>query len=192
LRDRENWHSRRRRKHGKESSESQEQLFKRIFPEKVDLSEKKPTTFDWILSRTRDGSGISAPREIIHLLSAAREQQIKYLERGDAEPPGEALFAGQAFKDALPAVSKARFQNTLLAEYPQYRDLLLKLEGKRTQQSIDTLTELWGTPPEETQKISAALAESGFFEPRIGREGKQYWVPFLYRPCLSMVQGSEE
>jgi hypothetical protein len=172
-----------------QSSESQEQLFKRIFPEKIDLSEKKPATFDWILSRTRDGTGISAPREIIHLLSAAREQQIKYLERGDPEPPEGTLFIGQAFKDALPAVSKARFQNTLLAEYPQYRERLLKLEGKRTQQSIDALAEVWSTTLDETQKIAAALVECGFFEPR---GGKQYWVPFLYRPCLSMVQGSEE
>lgn len=174
------------------SSENQNLLFNRIFPEKVDMSDKKPITFDWIISRTRDGSGMLAPREIIHLLSASREQQIRNLERGQSEPPGEILFVGQSFKDALPTVSKARFENTLLAEYPQYRKLLLKLEGKRTQQSVETLAELWGMSQDETQKIISALVECGFFEPRSTHTGHQYWVPFLYRPCLSMVQGTEE
>ena len=37
------------------STESQEEFFFRMFPDQVDVGPNKPTTLDWMLSRTRDG-----------------------------------------------------------------------------------------------------------------------------------------
>ena len=71
------------------SSEAQENLFyPYIFPSQVDLGERKSNTLDWMLSRTADGTGETAPRELIHLLSAARDEQLKSLEMGAPEPEG--------------------------------------------------------------------------------------------------------
>ena len=39
----------------------------------------------WILARTRDGSGTSAPREVIHLLTAARDSQGRLIEIGEVD-----------------------------------------------------------------------------------------------------------
>lgn len=74
------------------SSTQQAKLFYRIFPAQIDAGERKSTTLDWILTRTADGTGNTAPRELIHLMSAARDQQLKLLEMGASEPAGETLF----------------------------------------------------------------------------------------------------
>jgi len=34
--------------------------------------------------------------------------------------------------------------------------------------------------------------EIGYFERRGNRQDSTYWVPFMYRPVLKMVQGSAE
>ncbi len=171
------------------STEEQENLFYRVFPPQVDKGKGKSTTLDWLLTRTADATGQTAPRELIHLLSCARDEQIRQLEIGGAEPPGEALFDSTALKAALPQVSRVRFEQTLCAEHPTLRPLLMPLQGKKTQQSIGTLSKIWGVPPSEAQANAEKLAEVGFFEKRGSREKPAYWVPFLYRDALQMVQG---
>jgi hypothetical protein len=93
-----------------QSSEMQVALFDRMFPDQVDVGQRKPRTIDWMLSRTMDGSRENAPRELIHLLNATRLIQIRQLETGEAEPEGELLFSRSAIKAALPEVSKVRLE----------------------------------------------------------------------------------
>jgi hypothetical protein len=87
------------------SADEQQKLFYRIFPAQIDTGARKSPTLDWMLTRTSDGSDQTAPRELIHLLTAARDQQMKSLEMGAPEPQGEALFDRAAIKAALPEVS---------------------------------------------------------------------------------------
>jgi hypothetical protein len=47
------------------SSEAQTNFFFRLFPDQVDVGPNKPTTLDWLLTRTRDGTQLNAPRELI-------------------------------------------------------------------------------------------------------------------------------
>src|ERR1700691_698000 len=70
------------------SLEQQEALLTRTLPDQVDAG-RNPKTYDWMLSRTRDGSGNSAPRELIHLLSSLRDSQLRRIEIGHDEPPEE-------------------------------------------------------------------------------------------------------
>jgi hypothetical protein len=174
------------------SSQEQEKLFYRIFPDQVDPGKRKSTTFDWLLSRTTDGTKQPAPRELIHLLAAIRDQQLKSLEMGAPEPPNEALFDRAAIKAALPEVSKVRYEQTLLAEHPGLKPLLSHLEGKKTQQTPNTLAKIWGVSREEATASAEKLTEVGFFEKRGTREQPLFWVPFIYRDALKMPQGSEE
>ncbi len=171
---------------------AQEKLFYRVFPDKVDAGSKKPMTFDWMLSRTQDGSQHPAPRELIHLLSSLREQQLRRLELGLDEPPDEHLFDRQTFKDALPEVSRTRLEQTLYAEYPSLKPYLVRLQGEKTQQRTDTLSAIWDVPSDQALTLANELAEVGFFEKRGVKEDPEFWVPFLYRDALSMVQGSAE
>lgn len=172
-----------------QSTQEQYNLFYRLFPPQVKGGAKKPTTFDWMLSRTRDGLGQTAPRELIHLLSSAREMQLKKLELGNPEPSSDALFDSSALREGLAQVSEVRLVQTLYAEYPELREWLQKLEGAKTQQVPKTLAEVWRVDMDKALNVANRLAEIGFFERRVGAP-PVFWVPFLYREALRMVQGS--
>lgn len=175
-----------------QSSDKQATFFYRVYPDQVDSGPNKPTAFDWMLSRTRDGTGQSAPRELIHLLNSIKDTQIRKLENGEAEPQGENLFSRASIKEGLGEVSIVRLQQTLYSEYPGFRDALELLRGEKTQQTPQTLGAIWKLSPAEAQKYAQALAEIGFFEERGTKDQPVYWVPFLYREALSMVQGAAE
>lgn len=125
-------------------------------------------------------------------MDQAREAQVAALERGETAPEGGAIFGRAAFRDALPPVSKVRLEQTIFAEYPALKPYIEKLTSEKTNQSADTLAELWQTSPEQTQEITARLVEIGFFESRGARTDPDYWVPFLYRSALQMIQGTAE
>lgn len=174
-----------------EDQKAQEELFGRIFPEKVERGETRPTTFRWMLSHTCDGTGQTAPRELIHLLSEAKERQLRRIELGHGEPEGERLFEGVAVKEALPEVSKVRLNQTFLAEYPGYRRYVMALEGEKTEHTVATLGKLWNLSEELAFATAGQLSDLGFFESR-GKGLTTYWVPFLYRHALSMSQGAAD
>jgi hypothetical protein len=174
------------------SVEEQRTLFERVFPLQVDLGTRKPKTFDWCLARTRDGYGETAPRELIHLLSVTRDEQLRRYEIGEQSPSGEAIFDRQALKDALPEVSTVRLTKTIYAEYPALKDYLDRLEGQKTNHNDASLAGIWGISISETREIANRLVEIGFFERRGERSNPTYWIPFIYRPALKLVQGSAE
>ena len=170
--------------------EEQEKVFHRLFPQQVEVGERKPDTLGWMLGRTRDGSGYTAPRELIHLLEAAREEQIHALELGRDEPSGEQIISATAIKDALPTVSESRLKQTLFAEYPEFKAALNGLENQKAEQTAETLAAIWKVDVEKAARRAQGLVEIGFFEER--RDQGTYWVPFLYRSALQLVQGRAE
>jgi hypothetical protein len=113
-------------------------------------------------------------------------------ERGETTPEGSQIFTRQAFRDALPEVSRIRLEQTLFAEYPDLKEYLVQLEREKTNQSPESLAEIWKIDVPEAGRIAALLVEVGFFEIRGRTMEPDYWVPFLYRPALKMVQGSAD
>jgi hypothetical protein len=176
----------------KQSVEEQEFFFYRVYPNQVDVGPNKPDTIDWLLSRTRDGTKQNAPRELIHFLNSLREVQVKRLEIGEAGPEGEQLFARPSFKSALPEVSKVRLEQTLYAEYPEVQKWLEELRGSKTLHSPQTLAGIWNLSNEEAVSRADQLAAIGVFEARGNKQAPEYWVPFLYRDALDLVQGTAE
>lgn len=176
----------------RQSVDAQEKFFYRLCPDQVDVGPNKPNTFDWLLSRTRDGTESNAPRELIHVLNSLREVQVKRFEIGEQAPEAEQLFARPSFKEALPEVSRVRLEQTLYAEYPAQREWLERLRGAKTLQTPDTLSAAWGVSREEATARANELAAIGFFETRGDRQAPEFWVPFLYRDALDLVQGAAE
>ncbi len=167
----------------------QECLFSRLFPVQVEQGPQKATTFNWMVTRCTDGTRKTAPRELIHLLNCLREQEVKRLEQGGSTPAGDQLFDRSVFKAALPAVSTARLNQYIYVEYPAQRPRLEKLDGQKTEQTPISLAELWELSEADALAIAKDLVELGFFERRGTREEPTFWVPFLYRDALHMVQG---
>jgi len=166
--------------------------FDRAFPKQVDAGEKKPKTFDWALSRTEDGKKVAAPRELIHLFTVVRNRQLDRIDTGQAAIPENIYFEAQSFREAHPEVSETRLQKTIYAEYPWSKDWLEALRGQRTSQSLTSLESIWGTSRSDTEERIRRLVDIGFFEPRGPVTERTYWVPFLYRPALELVQGTAE
>jgi hypothetical protein len=126
------------------------------------------------------------------LLTAAKDVQLGKIEVGEKEPADERLFGGGAIKEALGEVSQVRLEQTLYAEYPELREYLEKMQGQKTEQQLETLGMVWGTDEARSRQVADALVEVGFFERRGTREQPAYWVPFLYRDALEMIQGKAE
>jgi hypothetical protein len=95
-------------------------------------------------------------------------------------------------KAALPEVSKARYERTLCAEQPALKSMLDKLEGEKTQQTPATLSKIWRVSEVEALTRAEKLTEVEFFQKRGSKEQPLFWVPFLYRDALKMVQGQAE
>ena len=111
--------------------QAQNDLFYRFFPTQVEQGSWKPKTFDWMISRCADGTGKTAPRELIYLLIAIRQHEIARIERGEAPPDGDQLFDRSVFKVALPTVSEARLVQNLYAEYPDMKSSFQNCVEKR-------------------------------------------------------------
>lgn len=178
---------------GKSLVPDQESFFYRVFPGQVDVGANKPASLDWMLSRTRDGKKVNTPRELIHFLNSLREAQIKRFELGEQPmPEAEHLFARVAFKEALPDVSKVRLEQTLYAENSSLKPWIEGLREEKTLHTPNSLADIWGVTPEQAAINAAALCNVGFFELRGTKSAPEYWVPFIYRDGLDMIQGSAE
>jgi hypothetical protein len=79
-----------------------------------------------------------------------------------------------------------RLNQTLLAENPDLQKYLDALKGEKTRQNVESLRRVWSRSHAEATRIAEELVAVGFFESR----QNDFWVPFLYRPGLGMVQGS--
>ena len=142
---------------------AQRELFYRIFPDQVERGERKSTTLKWMVGRARDGTARTAPREFIHLFESARREQIKSLDIGGDEPSGVTLISGAAIKSGLPVVSRARLERSLYAEYPEYKPWVEKLDGQKTEQTEETLSNLWAVDSRTAASRAQRLAEVGPF-----------------------------
>jgi hypothetical protein len=175
-----------------EDYERQERLFYQFFPDQVEQGPQKAKTFNWLITRCRDGTNRTAPRELIHLANSILEQEIKRLERGGSPTTDSQLFDRSVFKAALPIVSKTRLHAYLYAEYPNEKPFVGKLEGQKAEQTPESLGALWNVDREGAILKAKELAVLGLFEERGTREQPTFWVPFLYRDALNLVQGRAE
>ncbi|QGQ97546.1 hypothetical protein EHS13_22975 [Paenibacillus psychroresistens] len=171
--------------------DKQFELFYRIFPIKVENGEKQSLTFDWILSHTSDATGFNAPREIIHLLTEAIDNQVRNLDIGTRLPEDLFLFERKVIKDSLLSVSKERLVKTLYAEYPTSIANIEKLRGKKIEQTISSLAQIWSIDERKVIDEAQILVKIGFFKSNTGQKNS-YKVPYIYSQGLNMVQGKEK
>ena len=171
------------------SHDNQKELYYKIFPTQVDIGEKQSDTFDWILNRVKDGLGNTAPREVIHFHNEINNCEMKSTSIGENRIEAPNLFSRQSIKSATAEVSKVRTEQNLFAENPNLKTHILKLEGKKAEQNISTLSSLWEKNIEETTSIATELSLVGFFEQRVAKDEGIYKIPFLYRPYLGIIQG---
>jgi hypothetical protein len=168
----------------------QEDVFYMVFPSQVEKGTRKPTALDWILTRLADGTGRTAPREVIQLLNASREEQLNHWRMGKKASEDDKIIGRSAIQDALPKVSQSRYKQTICAEYPSLIPWMSALEGEKAEQNLQSLSTLWHTNSAETSKIAEKLVDVGFFSRRGEKNDPAFWIPHLYRDALNLVQGA--
>ena len=162
------------------------EIFDHVFPAKVDPGEKKPTTWNWMLSRIRDGNGIKPPRNLIDLVSKAQDAQVRREVREAQEYEGQPLVGADALKRGLEALSNERVEDTLLAEAGDYAPVIEKFRSGKAEHNLDSLAATLGMSTEDAKGLTQPLKDIGFLEP----VGSNFKVPMLYRSGLSITQGA--
>ena len=164
-----------------------EQLFYRLFPDKVDKAERKPTSWNWIMSRIRDGNDVKPPRNLIDLVILSREEQI----RADARTPtqfqvGTPVITPESLRSGHERLSAQRVEDTLLAESAaDTARLIERFRKSKSEHNIETLAATLGLEGESLNAAIRQLVEVGFLE-----GVRDTWkVPMLYRDGLDVRQG---
>lgn len=163
-----------------------DRAFGKVFPDKISQGKKQSTTWNWMISRIRDGNGVIAPRNLIELVEKAREAQL----RCEARSPREyrhtiALIEPDSVRRAHRTLSLTRVQDTLLAEAADLAPLIERFRDKKAEQNIASLSALLGVPEQDVRIKVKPLVEIGFLE----ESGATFKVPMLYREGMSITQG---
>ncbi|MEU7961296.1 P-loop ATPase, Sll1717 family [Micromonospora humida] len=178
---------------GLSMTDDADRVFYRIFPDKVDVGDRKPTTWVWMLGRIRDGNHVRPPRNLIDLALKAREAQIRREDREPAMPYSGSplarqhnarreLISPEAIKRGLDALSAQRVEDTLLAEAGENAYLIERFRDGKAEHNDDTLREVLGP---KYQADLSYLTAIGFLE----KAGPTYKIPMLYRGGLNITQG---
>lgn len=169
--------------------EKQKDYYYTLFPSQVDVGEKQSDTFDWIISRVRDGLGYVAPRELIHYYNQAvlEERREQDISSDKAEPPN--IVSRQAIKKSTFEISKVKLEQTIFAEYPMLREHIMSFENQKAEHTLETAANVWGVDMAKAKSLAVQLSEIGFIDQKIFKNDSQLKIPFLYRPYLNIVQG---
>jgi hypothetical protein len=162
------------------------QLFAAVFPEQVDAGKRKPTTWNWVMARIRDGNQVKPPRNLIDLSMKAREAQLRREER-DARvfARGVPIIESDAMRRALSRLSEERVEDTLMAEAGDAAGLVERFRKQRSEHSRESLEQVLERRNGELDVAIRRLQEIGFLE----ETGQTYKIPMLYRDGLQIVQG---
>lgn len=164
-----------------------EQLFYRLFPDKVDRADRKPTSWSWIMSRIRDGNDVKPPRNLIDLANLAREEQLRAESRAPtAMNPGTPLIQADSLRGAHERLSAQRVEDTLLAESAaDIAGLIERFRKSKSEHNLETLADVLGIKGDELTAAIKQLVEVGFLEGLTS----SWKVPMLYRDGLDIRQG---
>ena len=163
-----------------------DEAFAKLFPSKVSLGEKQSTTWNWIMSRIRDGNAVIAPRNLVDLVEKARADQVQCDLRSPREyGPDIALIEADSIKKAHKLLSKDRVEDTLLSEAPEMTPLLEKFRNKKAEYDLAALCSMLGLTEDEAKASVRLLRDIGFLE----EVGSSYKVPMLYRDGFGIRQG---
>ena len=167
-------------------SDDDSSIFSRLFPAQVDQGTRKPVTWIWMMGRISDGNGIKPPRNLIDLVSFAREAQLRKEDRAPREITQHTeLIESESLRLALTQLSETRVTDTLLAEAKNEAPLIEKFRRGKAEHNQASLAKLMGVKRENVLEKVRPLLHLGF----LGEVGSNYKVPILYRSGLEITQG---
>lgn len=164
------------------SSTLRNDLFEKIFPSKN--KEGQEFSFDWLLTRIKDGFGNATPRELIQLVSSSIKHELKRVTENSHSK--DSLISIDSLLDGLKETSKTKAE-TVIAEYPGLKTYILRLKGKKPRLKFEDLKDIWGISKKEASIIANNLIKIGFFRNDSPTElYTDLYIPTVFRPYLGI------
>jgi hypothetical protein len=167
------------------SHEYRVQSFYMVFPPTVHSGPNQSPTLRWMYNHTMDGRGVVTPRDIIDLVTRAKQaQQSSFQQAPDGASPW--LIGPEAIQYGLVELSRRKRDTYLKAEFPHLWQNIEKFVGGKTEYSPNALKDLFG---KEWERACKDLVAIGLLR-KTQRSGQQtYSFPFVFRPGLELTQG---
>jgi hypothetical protein len=167
------------------SQKYREECFYKVFPLTVHSGSKQSSTKHWIYTHTMDGKGVVTPRDVLDLITKAKQkQQDEFNQTLEGESPW--LIGPKAILHGLEELSKRKRDTYLNAEFPHLWSHIKKFEGGKTEYDAGSLEKLLG---KKWEAICADLLSIGV----LGKSGRgaeaTYIFPHVYRKSLNLTQG---
>lgn len=139
-----------------------------------------------MMSRIRDGNGIKPPRNLVDLISMAKDAQLRKEEREPRDyDPSKPLIEPESLRRALAQLSEQRVNDTLLAEARAQAPLIEKFRRGKAEHNDASLAQTLHIGASDVRPTIRPLIELGFLEEVAGT----FKVPMLYRGGLEITQG---
>jgi hypothetical protein len=167
------------------SSDARLEAFYRVFPRTVYSPPNQSETLQWIYTHTMDGRRVVTPRDVIDLLTKAKQrQQDEY--QSDPDGDTDSIIGSAAIRYGLGELSARKRDTYLRAELPHLWPDIDKFRGQKTEWTEASLAALLG---KRWKVIVADLVSIGFLSPGTTAGQRTYKVPFVYRDGLELTQG---
>ncbi len=169
----------------KASIEYKRKSFYKVFPPTVHKGINQSNTLRWIYTHTADGNNVVTPRDVIILLTRAKQYQLNKI-KSDSSGISEWPIGSQALLYGFEELSKYKKTTFLEAEFPHLWVYMSKFIGGKTEYTNKAISKLFG---KNWQKIIKDLKSIGFISERKSKNQIVYKIPFIYRKGLDLTQG---
>jgi hypothetical protein len=160
------------------------ECFYKVFPPTIHSGTNQSSTLRWIYNHTMDGRNVVTPRDILDLITRAKQsQQDIFNTSPNAESPW--LIGAQAMLYGLEELSKRKKDTYLKAEFPHLWQEIEKFQGGKSEYSANALEALFGRHWEKTCSDFIAIG-------LLAKRKNSYLIPYLYRKGLNLTQGRVE
>jgi hypothetical protein len=167
------------------SLEYRREVFYRVFPETVHKGEHQSRTLRWIFNHTADGNGVVTPRDVIDLLTKAKQFQQNLLHN-NSSGHSDSIIGSQAIQYGLEELSKHKRSTYLQAEFPHLWNHIQKFENGKTEYSDKALRRLLG---DGWKEVVQDLCSIGLMSSGTAGGAPVFTIPALYRKGLKLTQG---
>ena len=169
------------------SLEYRRDVFYKVFPAQVHHGRKQSKTLRWIYNHTADSNNVVTPRDVIDLLTSAKQHQQSLCM---SNPSGESahIISSQAIQYGLESLSKRKRTKYLEAEFPHLWPQIEKFSGGKSDYDAPALRKLLG---KDWEQIIKDLISIGFIAKSGGKDKYIYTIPSIYRKGLDITQGRE-
>lgn len=162
--------------------EIRQAAFFSIFPQQIDVGDRKPDTWNWIGGRLRDGNSVRTPRDLQSLAQNSARKQRERLALG-GEQEGDTLIESAAVKEGLAQLSEDKIRTSLIAENPHLEKAIRAFEKGKAEHNSGSLRTLLG---DDWEHAVSKLERIGFVE----RLSDSWKIPMIYRDGLLITQGA--